>query len=239
MALIAEAGGRGMALPLDVTDRRAVDQAVDAVERQVGPVTLLVNNAGVCGPVNPLWEVDPEVWWYTLDINLRGSFLCAHAILPGMIARRNGRIINIASHAGVYRWPRVSTYSVSKAALVKLTENLAIETKNLGIAVFAVHPGIVTIGITEQAMAATASPDASTGRGLGWIRQQVEAGRAVPPELSADLVVRLASGQADALSGRYLTVHDDLDALISRAAEIRRDDLYTLRLRGPDVGRSA
>jgi NAD(P)-dependent dehydrogenase (short-subunit alcohol dehydrogenase family) len=121
---------------------------------------------------------------------------------------------------------------VSKAALVKLTENLAVETKKLGVAVFAVHPGIVTIGLTEAAETA-ADPASPVGRAMGWIRQQVAAGRAVPPERSAHLVLRLAAGHADALSGRYLTVDDDLDALAARAAEIQRDDLYTLRLREP------
>jgi NAD(P)-dependent dehydrogenase (short-subunit alcohol dehydrogenase family) len=231
VALVKGAGGHAIALPLNVTDQQAVEQAVDTVQRRLGQVSLLVNNAGVSGPFNPLWDVDPEEWWDTLNINLRGSFLCARAVLPSMIAGRCGRIINIASNAGVFRWPLVSAYAVSKAALVKLTENLAVETKKLGVAVFAVHPGIVTIGLTEAAMATTASPESPIGRALGWVRQQVEAGHAVPPEQSADLILRLASGQADVLSGRYLTVDDDLDALIARAEEIRRDDLYTLRLR--------
>jgi NAD(P)-dependent dehydrogenase (short-subunit alcohol dehydrogenase family) len=230
LALVGEAGGHGMAVPLDVTDQRAVERAITIIQQQLGPVTLLVNNAGVCGPIDPVWDVDPEVWWRTMDINLRGTFLCARAALPGMIARRSGRIINIASHAGVYRWPLVSAYSVSKAALVKLTENLAVETKRLGVAVFAVHPGIVTIGLTENAMT-TPSSASPTGRAMGWIRQEVEAGRAVPPERGADLVVRLASGQADTLSGRNLTLHDDVDALLARASEIQRHDLYVLQLR--------
>jgi NAD(P)-dependent dehydrogenase (short-subunit alcohol dehydrogenase family) len=232
VALVEEAGGHALAVPLDVTDRRAVEQATATIERHVGPVTLLVNNAGVCGPIAPSWEVEPEEWWRAMEINLRGSLLCARAVLPGMIERRRGRIINIASHAGVYRWPEVSAYSVSKAALVKLTENLAVEVKRLGVTAFAVHPGIVTIGLTEAAMTAA---DLATpfGRAMGWIRQQVEAGRAVPPERSAHLVLRLAAGHGDALTGRYLTVQDDLDALIARAAEIQRDDLYTLRLREP------
>jgi NAD(P)-dependent dehydrogenase (short-subunit alcohol dehydrogenase family) len=238
VALVEEAGGQALAVPLDVTDQRAVEQAVARIERQLGPLALLVNNAGVSGPFDTVWDVDPDEWWRTMDINLRGSFLCARAVLPGMAARRCGRIINIASHAGVYRWPRASAYAISKAALVKLTENLAVETKRLGVAVFAVHPGIVTIGLTEAAVT-TADPESPFGRAMAWIRQQIEAGRAVPPERSADLVLRLASGQADALSGRYLTVDDDLDSLIERAAEIQRDDLYTLRLRGPALPRSA
>jgi NAD(P)-dependent dehydrogenase (short-subunit alcohol dehydrogenase family) len=232
VALIDEAGGHALAVPLDVTDRRAVEHAVGRIVDRQGPVALLVNNAGVCGPIAPVWEVDPEDWWRAMEINLRGSFLCARAVLSGMIEHRRGRIINIASHAGVFRWPRVSAYAISKAALVKLTENLAVEVKKLGVAVFAVHPGIATIGLTEAALAATtAAPESSVGRAMGWVRQQVEAGHAVPPERSADLVLRLALGHADALSGRYLTVYDDLDALIAQATQIQQDDLYTLRLR--------
>jgi NAD(P)-dependent dehydrogenase (short-subunit alcohol dehydrogenase family) len=229
LALIEEVGGHGIVLPLDVTDQEAVEHAVRIVERRLGPVTLLVNNAGVTGPIGPVWEVDPDEWWDAMDINLRGCFLCAHAVLRSMTARRSGRIINIVSHAGIYRWPQVSAYSVSKAALIKLTENLAVETKKLGIAVFAVHPGLVTIGLTEIAMRMTLPLASPTG--IGWIRQQVEAGHAIPPEPAAALVVSLASGRADVLSGRYLTVDDDVDALVARAAEILRDDLYTLRLR--------
>jgi NAD(P)-dependent dehydrogenase (short-subunit alcohol dehydrogenase family) len=231
VALIEEAGGHALAVPLDVTDRRAVEHAVGRIASRLGPVALLVNNAGVSGPFAPLWEVDPEEWWRAMEINLRGSFLCARAVLPSMVEHRRGRIINIASHAGVFRWPLVSAYAISKAALVKLTENLAVEVKKLGVAVFAVHPGIATIGLTEAALAATAAPESSVGRATGWVRQQVEAGHAVPPERSADLVLRLALGHADAMTGRYLTVDDELDALIARAAEIQQDDLYTLRLR--------
>jgi NAD(P)-dependent dehydrogenase (short-subunit alcohol dehydrogenase family) len=236
VALIEEAGGHALAVPLDVTDRRAVEHAVGRIATRLGPVALLVNNAGVSGPFAPLWEVDAEEWWRAMEINLRGSFLCARAVLPGMIEHRRGRIINIASHAGVFRWPLVSAYAISKAALVKLTENLAVEVKKLGVAVFAVHPGIATIGLTEAALAATAAPESSVGRATGWVRQQVEAGHAVPPERSADLVLRLALGHADAMTGRYLTVADDLDALIARAAEIQQDDLYTLRLRDGQPG---
>jgi NAD(P)-dependent dehydrogenase (short-subunit alcohol dehydrogenase family) len=238
VTLVEEKGGQALALALDVTDRRAVEQAVDTVEHRLGLPTLLVNNAGVSGPFDSLWEVDPEEWWHAMDVNLRGSFLCARAVLPGMLTR-GGRIINIASHAGVFRWPQVSAYAISKAALVKLTEHLAVEAKKRGVAVFAVHPGIVTIGLTEMAMSTTAAPESPIGRAMGWIRQQVEAGNAVPPERSANLVLRLAAGHADALSGRYLTVFDDLDSLIARAAEIQRDDLYLLRLRTPAANRQA
>lgn len=231
VALIAGTGGRAYAAPVDVADPGGVDAAVRAVEAELGSVDLLVNNAGVWGPLGPMWEVDPEEWWQAISINFRGAFLCSRAVLPGMISRGHGRIINIGSHAGVFRWPQASAYAISKSALSKLTENLAAETRKYGVAVFTLNPGIVTIGLTDQAMSMTDLPDSPGTRAAAWIRAEVAAGRAVPPELGAELVVALASGRADALSGRYITVHDDLDAQIARADQIERDDLYTLRLR--------
>jgi NAD(P)-dependent dehydrogenase (short-subunit alcohol dehydrogenase family) len=204
---------------------------VAEVERQLGRVDLLVNNAGVGGPIGPTWEVPPDEWWRTFEVNLLGAFLCVHAVLPGMIARGGGRIVNVASAAGAYRWPLVTAYAVSKAALIKLTENLAVETKHYGVKVFAVHPGIVRTGLTEGAMQADVPADSPAGRVAAWFRQEVSAGHDLPPERGARLVVELALGGADALSGRFLDAHDELADLAARAEEIQRDELYTLRVR--------
>lgn len=231
VSLIEAQGGRAVAIPLDVTDQPAVEQAVETIERRLGPVDILVNNAGLWGPINPVWAVDPEQWWRTLEIHVQGSFLCARAVLPGMIARRCGRIINIVSHAGVHRWPTCSAYAVSKTAVIKFTENLAAETKRHEVTVFALHPGLATVGLTHLALDMDAPAASPAGRAAAWIRQQVAEGQAVPPEQSAHLVVWLATGRADKLTGRYLTVDDNLEALVARADEIQQADLYTLRLR--------
>jgi NAD(P)-dependent dehydrogenase (short-subunit alcohol dehydrogenase family) len=233
VGMIAQEGGRAYAATVDVAHGDGVAAAVRAVEGELGPIDLLVNNAGVWGPLGAMWEVDPDEWWQAISINLRGAFLCSHAVLPGMIERRRGRIINIGSHAGVFRWPHASAYAISKAAIIKLTENLAAETRRYGVSVFTLNPGIVTIGLTDQAMAMADVPDSPGARAAAWIRGEVAAGRAVAPERGAELVLALASGRADALSGRYLTVHDDLGAQIASADEIERDDSYTLRLREP------
>jgi NAD(P)-dependent dehydrogenase (short-subunit alcohol dehydrogenase family) len=133
------------------------------------------------------------------------------------------------SDAGAYRWPLVSHYSVAKAAVIKLTENLAAETRRHGVAAFAIHPGLVRMGLTELSLrsdAANGSPEASVQR---WVRRQVEAGLDVPLERTCELVLRLASGEADELSGRYITVHDDLQELVAQAETIRRRDSHVLR----------
>jgi NAD(P)-dependent dehydrogenase (short-subunit alcohol dehydrogenase family) len=220
-----------MPVTADVTDVRAVQCAVEKIERWSGPVDLLVNNAGISGPIAALWEVDADEWMRTMDVNLRGTFVCTRAVLPGMIARRQGRLINMASHAGVHRWPLVSAYAVSKSAVIKFTENLAVEARPYGVAAFAVHPGTVNAGMTEALLNADAPADSSTARVANWFRQQLAEGRGVSPERAGDLVLTLASGKADALSGRYVTAYDDVDDLIERADEIRRNDLRTLGLR--------
>ena len=98
VALIEGADGRAISVAADVTDQQAVERMVSAVEEQLGPVDLLVSNAGHPGEIGAMWETDPTVWWRCLEVNLRGPFLCARAVLPGMIARGHGRIITTASH---------------------------------------------------------------------------------------------------------------------------------------------
>jgi NAD(P)-dependent dehydrogenase (short-subunit alcohol dehydrogenase family) len=194
-------------------------------------VDLLINNAGVGGPVGPIAETDPAAWWHTFEVNLHGAFLCARAVLPAMVARGCGRIINVSSSAGTQPWPFVSAYAISKAALLHFTENLAKETRKQGITVFAIHPGIVRTAMLEEVLQPDMPPDSPEGLIKEWFLQQFAEGREVPPDRAADLVLLLAQGTGDSLSGRYLSVYEDVPALIARAEEIRRDNRYTLRLR--------
>jgi NAD(P)-dependent dehydrogenase (short-subunit alcohol dehydrogenase family) len=227
---ILAAGGEAIPVVADVARPADVARAVEAT-RALGPIELLVNNAGVGGSIGPMWESDPESWWRAVEINLRGTFNCTNAVLPEMVERERGRIINVASDAGVYRWPLVSHYAVAKAAVIKLTENLATEARRHGITAFAIHPGLVRVGLTQAALDAQVADGAPEARVHAWVRKQLEDGLDVPLERSVELVVRLASGEADELSGRYISVHDDLDDLLARADTIRRDDSHVLRLR--------
>jgi NAD(P)-dependent dehydrogenase (short-subunit alcohol dehydrogenase family) len=104
--LVTASGGTAEAARADVTDQQAVAAAIDALGRQLGPVDLLVNNAGVCGPAGDAWQVDAGGWWRAVEINLRGAYLCSRAVLPAMTARGAGRIVNITSEAGVSRCHR-------------------------------------------------------------------------------------------------------------------------------------
>jgi NAD(P)-dependent dehydrogenase (short-subunit alcohol dehydrogenase family) len=231
VGMIEAAGGVAACACADVSDERATARAVGELRRRLGPVDVLVNNAGVCGPIGPSWEVPPAEWWRTIEINLGGVFACTRLVLPDMLARRRGRIVNLTSNAGVFRWPGVSAYAVAKSAVVKLTENLAAEVRREGVSVFSFHPGVQPIGLTEAALAADAGPGSPERRVADWLRRELAEGRGVEPDRTAQLVVQLAAGRGDSLSGRHLSVHDDLDLMLERLDEIRRDDLCTLRLR--------
>lgn len=228
---LEQAGHQVAFATADVTDEAQLRAAVDELVDRLGPVDLMVNNAGAPGPTGPAWEVDPEEWWRATEVNLRSVLLGCRVVIPSMIERGGGRIVNITSEAGVHRWPTMSAYSASKAAVVKFTENVAVECRGTGVAIFSMHPGLTPIGFSEQTHYLEAPPGSAERRLAEWVLGEFEAGRGADPAMSADLVVRLASGVADGLSGCHVSVHDDLDALVADAAQIRRGSRLTLRLR--------
>jgi NAD(P)-dependent dehydrogenase (short-subunit alcohol dehydrogenase family) len=230
LCAIESGGGEGLTVKADVTDYEAVARAHTEVARALGPVEVLVNNAGAGGPIGELWELDAREWWQTVEVNLGGTFNCTHAVLPSMIERGTGRIVNVASHAGAHRWPFVSPYAVAKSAVIKLTENLAAETRGRGVSVFAIHPGTVNAGPTQRLLGADVPEGSPAAKVKAWFRERIDAGHAVPPETAAELIAVLASGRADALSGRYVSVEDDLEQLIASAEEVRRRDLHVLKV---------
>ncbi|HET7177219.1 MAG TPA: SDR family oxidoreductase [Solirubrobacterales bacterium] len=223
---IAAAGGRAIAIPADVTDPVAVEKVAAEVERELGPVDLLVNNAGVAGPIGPLWEADADAWWRNVEINLRGPFLTCRTFLPDMIARGKGRIVNVASGSGISAIPYFSAYVTSKTALIRMTEVLASELRGQGIALFAIEPGTVRTAMAEEILRSEEGR-----RWLPWLQRIFDEELDVTPEHSAEMVLLLASGRADRLSGRFLNRLDDLEALIAAADEMAGTDLLTLRLR--------
>jgi NAD(P)-dependent dehydrogenase (short-subunit alcohol dehydrogenase family) len=234
--LIEAAGGIATAASADLSDPDAATTAVAKLRHELGPVDLLVNNAGICGPIGRACDVPEEDWWRTVEVNLRSVVLCSRMVLPEMMGRRRGRIVNLTSQAGVFRWPLVSAYSVSKAAVVKFTENLACETRQHAISVFSVHPGLLRIGLSVPALARTAPAASAEGLMHTWIRRELAAGRGAEPHQATELLLRIATGELDRLSGRHLSVHDDLNMLLARTEDVLRDDLYVLGLRSLPSG---
>jgi 3-oxoacyl-[acyl-carrier protein] reductase len=205
---------RGLPLQGDVSRREDVERWVREVQVTLGPIDLLVNNAGINGEVKPTWEIEPRDWWRVFEVNVLGAFLCCRSVLPRMIERGRGRIVNVASGAAYLPLSGMrsnTSYGPSKAALYRFSELLADEVREHGIAVFPISPGLVKTEMTSWA------PDDAP-----W----------TPPECAPRLVRALASGRLDTLSGRYLHAeHDDPDELERRAAEILDQDLNAIRLR--------
>lgn len=216
----------------DVLDAAGTDAAIAALVSKHGAPDSLVNNAGVGGPLGLAWEVDRGDWWHTLEVNLGGTHTVTTAVLPSMLERGSGRIINVVSHAGTARWPYGSAYAVSKAALIKYGENLAAEVRKRGVVVLNFHPGILEIGLTATLFDARPEPGTTAGMVADWFRREISSGRSVDPDRSAAQLARLVRGDLDALSGRYVTAYDDLDKLAGRAGELTETD-YTLGLLEP------
>ena len=200
----------GLALEADVSDPAAVERMVAETELELGPIDLLVANAGIGNQDGATWEIDPADWWRVLEVNVLGVHLCCRAVIPGMLERGEGRIVITGSGAAYLPGSRSTGYSTSKAAVCRYGETLASELEGR-LPVFFFSPGLVRTEMTGGF-----SADAP------W----------TPPELAPRLVRVLASGRADALAGRYLHAeHDDIEDLIRRADEIRENDLNAIRLK--------
>jgi NAD(P)-dependent dehydrogenase (short-subunit alcohol dehydrogenase family) len=219
--LVAAEGRRALPVPLDVTDASAVQEAVERVEQELGPLDLVVNNAGTDRAIAPLWEADPDEWWADVDVHLRGTFLVCRAALPGMLDRGSGRIVNVSSNAALRPSPYNTAYGAAKAAILSLTESLAVSLEGTGVHVFAMTPGYVKTSMTDRLIELQAE--------RGWF-PHLEGRDTLDPALAGRLLVRLASGEVDSLSGRFFHALDDLDEIQARADEILRDDLYAARL---------
>ena len=202
-AVAAEIHGR--AIEMDVTSRESVERGF----AEAGPVELLVANAG-SGSHEVTWELDPDEWWRTFEVNVLGVHRCCHAVIPGMLERGNGRIVITGSGASYLPGARATAYPASKAAVGRYGETLNNELEGR-IPVFVISPGLVRTAMTEGNF----DDDAP------W----------TPPELAPELVRKLASGRYDALAGRYLHAeHDDVDDLLARLDDVQANDLNAIRL---------
>ncbi|MGY1849543.1 MULTISPECIES: SDR family NAD(P)-dependent oxidoreductase [unclassified Blastococcus] len=213
MAEVAEAtGARTLAVAADVTDRASVEEAVGRVREELGPVELLVNNAGLIDELEvPLWEADPDQWWDVVTSHIKGGFLLARTVVPWMVLRNRGRVVDIASGMSVRARPEYSAYSVAKTGLMRMTEALAGALEGTDVRAFDLSPGVVDTPMTRSMRMWEGYTD--------W----------TPPEKVVELVAAIAAGELDQWSGRFLRVGaDDLDVVGSVTPE---DAARQLRLR--------
>jgi NAD(P)-dependent dehydrogenase (short-subunit alcohol dehydrogenase family) len=202
----AAIGGRS--LVGDVSVREDVERWFD----ELGPIDLLVANAGTGNRDDPPWELEPEEWWRTHEVNVLGVHLCCRSAIPGMLERGSGRIVIVGSGSAYLPGSSETAYTSSKAAVCRYGETLANALRDR-IPVFVISPGLVRTEMTSGF-----SDDAP------W----------TPPECAPRLVRALAAGEFDALAGRYLHAeHDPPESLRGRADEILEHDWNAIRLRRP------
>jgi NAD(P)-dependent dehydrogenase (short-subunit alcohol dehydrogenase family) len=226
VAEIRQAGGLASKCVVDVSERDQVEAMVESTLLVHGQIDLLVNNAGRLHAFGPVWEADPDEWLLDVKTNLYGTFLCCRSVLPAMIARKTGKIINMsgggASGALLYR----SGYGASKAALVQFSESLNKEAAPHGIRVYVMGPGLVLTEITKTHV------DIPYVRNLlPEFEQRFASGQHVPPTLAAELVVFLASPEGDPLAGRFISATEDYREVARRVDEVVERDLYVNRRR--------
>lgn len=223
---LAARGATVLPLVADVTVPSQVDAAVARTESELGPIGILVNNAGTYSVIGPVWEADPQIWFRDVQVSLYGSFLCCHAVVGGMVERKRGCVINLISIAGAMPHPHSTSYACAKAGLIRLTEDLAHEVKDFGVTVFGLIPGAVRTDMTRFIL--------TDPGGQKWrpeFGRLFDQGRLVPPERVGQLAVDLAGGKADALTGRYFRAAQDLDKVLAETDRILREDLLTVRPR--------
>lgn len=219
-------GRRALALRVDVSLMEDVESMVKSTLQEFGRIDVLVNNAGILGPVGPLVENDANHWVGTIRVNLIGTFLCCKAVLHIMIKQGGGKIINLSGGGAAYPHPRFSAYATSKAAVVRLTETLAEELKEFNIQVNAIAPGALNTRLQEEILAAG---EVAGEKALAEAKKVKETG-GTPLDVPAALAVFLASDESDGLTGKLISaVWDDWQNMGKRVSEIMSSDLYTLR----------
>jgi NAD(P)-dependent dehydrogenase (short-subunit alcohol dehydrogenase family) len=205
---IRSAGGQAFAHACDVTDEASVLALAAAAEARLGAVDILVNNAGMAGS-SPIQRTTLEEWHRLLAVNATGAFLCTRALLGGMLERGWGRIVNVASVAGLHGARYIAAYAASKHALVGLTRATAAEVAGRGVTVNAVCPGYVDTAMTDESVARIVE---RTGRSEEEARAAIlrltPAGRLIQPAEVAAAVLYLCGEAAGGVNGQALVIDD-------------------------------
>jgi 3-oxoacyl-[acyl-carrier protein] reductase len=195
---LAAMGARAMALPADVSRKQQVDQMVEQAETGLGPLWLLVNNAGVYHSA-PSQDLSEEAWDQDFAVDVKGTFLCSQAAMRVMMPRREGRIVNLASIAGLIVRTRQLSYCAAKAAVVHLSRCLAVELAPYGITVNCLCPGMTRTEMLLQSAS-------ERGIRLEEYEAAIPAGHMAAPEDHAQLVAWLASAEAAHTTGQVISV---------------------------------
>lgn len=222
---ISSIGGESHPFVCDISSVESVKDAVSFAREKCGRVDVLVNNAGIQPPIGPFAAADIREWERNVEVNLFGAVHVTSAVLPEMISRKKGKIINLSGGGSTSPRPNFSAYAVSKTAIVRLTETLAIELAEFQIDVNAISPGAVNTKMLEEVLTA----GALAGKEVNDAEKRKESGGDAP-DLAADLVCFLASDESDGITGKLISALWDPWREETFRARLKSDkDFATLR----------
>jgi NAD(P)-dependent dehydrogenase (short-subunit alcohol dehydrogenase family) len=211
----------------DVSKREDVERLFVEAEKHIGEIDILVNNAGVYGPKGPSEDVDITEWMKAVEINLTGTFHACQQAINRFKKMRSGKVINLSGGGATAPLPNLSSYAVSKAAVVRLTETLAEEVKEFGIDINAIAPGALNTRLLDEVL--EAGPE-KVGQGFyeKALKQQKNGGAGL--EKGAQLSVFLASSKSDGITGKLISaVWDSWATFDKHLDDIKNTDIFTLR----------
>ncbi|MFX1765406.1 SDR family NAD(P)-dependent oxidoreductase [Paraburkholderia sp. A1RI-2L] len=200
------AGERIACVSVDVTDERAVHDAFASAADGLGAIDILVNNAGQA-TASPFAQTGLDLWQRMLDVNLTGVFLCTRAVIPAMLARKSGRIVNVASTAGQVGYPYVAAYCASKHGVIGMTRALALEVATQGVTVNAVCPGYTETELLQASLdQITRKTSRSEAEARSILVRHNPQQRFVQPEEVANAVLWLCAPGSSAITGQSISV---------------------------------
>jgi len=211
----------------DVSKTAEVEQVVESALQAFSRLHILVNNAGVYGPIGPIEQVDWQAWVKAIEINLFGSVLMCRAVLPHFKSHRYGKIVQLSGGGATSPLPRISAYAASKAAIVRFVETLAEEVRKDHIDVNVIAPGALNTRLLDEVLAA--GPEkVDKDFYERALKQKAQGG--TPLEKGANLAVFLGSAASDGITGKLISaVWDPWQILPEHLEDLRKTDIYTLR----------
>jgi NAD(P)-dependent dehydrogenase (short-subunit alcohol dehydrogenase family) len=195
-------GGKVIASLLDVSNWDMVEWTAKQIESALGPIDILINNAGVLEPLGKLWETKPEEWARLIDINVSGAYYCMRVVLPSMVKRNRGVVVNLSSGAATFAAPNWTAYAASKAALDHLTRTLAVDLKGTAVRTYSLHPGITESKMQDTLRGAT-SNQLPPERSQFFIDEKLS-GKVLDPGVPAKAIVWLCSPLCDLNNGAMI-----------------------------------
>lgn len=211
----------------DVSDYDSVKNLIDEAIVKFGRIDILVNNAGVYGPLGNIEDVDAKEWVDAININLLGVFYGIKAVIPHFKKNNYGKIINLSGGGATNPLPRISSYAASKAAVVRLSETIALEVKDYHIDINCIAPGALNTDLNKKLLAS--GKDSVGAEFHNRMSKMLENG-GTPLEVGAALAVYLASQESDGITGKLISAPwDPWKKFDQHREELQKSDIYTLR----------